>query len=217
MKTNTFLVISRFKENNLEWIKDYTDNYIIYNKGDDSLVGYKEIFKTNIGGNQRDIFEFIFDNYDNLPDSVAFLQAFPFDHCKKETLDKLILNENFTSLEDYSHVKVEGIHKKDVDGGYMELNNSWYIHACNSTFNQNCRYSSFDDFMNQVFSNYQHIEWIRFAPGSQYIIEKKQMLFYPKSFWKFLTDNLVNKSPTEGHIIERALWNILQCKLVLRG
>jgi len=30
-------------------------------------------------------------------------------------------------------------------------------------------------------------------------------------------DNLITKSPTEGHIIERALWNILQCKLVLRG
>jgi len=216
MNIKAKIIISRYKED-FSWIKEYTENYVVYNKGEPILGDSRILNVENIGGNQRDIFKFIVDNYENLPELMAFVQAYPFDHCNKEKFDKIIGNECFTALESYENLQHNGASRNDVDGGYMEINNSWYIPAHNATHNQTCKYSSFDQFMNQIFENYQHLEWIRFTPGSQYIIEKRQVLFYPKFFWKFLMDNLITKSPTEGHIIERALWNILQCKLVLRG
>ena len=93
-----FFVISRFKED-ISWIKELTDNYIVYNKGDDDIPEYKAKKMPNIGGNQRDTFHFIYDNYDNLPDLMAFVQGDPFDHCKDGKFYDLIKNRHYTKLE----------------------------------------------------------------------------------------------------------------------
>ena len=108
------------------------------------------------------------------------------------------------------------MHIKGVDGGYMERNDSWYISAHNGTYNLTCKYNSFDEFMNKYFSNYSHIEWIRFTPGSQYIVTKEQCLFYPKSFWESLMNELNINRATEGHIIERALYMIFNNSLLIK-
>jgi hypothetical protein len=70
--------------------------------------------------------------------------------------------------------------------------------------------------MQVYFKNYKHVDWIRFAPGSQYIIEKRQLLHYPQKFWGVLMQELHQNNATDGHIIERALWMILQGNLELR-
>jgi len=208
------IIISRFKED-FDWVKEYTEDYLIYNKGEP--IDDPHIINTkNIGGNQRDIFKFIHDFYDDLPDLMAFMQAYPFDHCKKETFDKLIYNECFTSLEDYGVIPANAYEKRDHDGGFLERNNSWYIEANNATYNVGCKYSSFDQFMEKFFSNYKTGAHVRFAPGSQYIIEKKQALHYPKIFWRSLMNELPENFMSEAHIIERSLWTILQCGLIMR-
>jgi hypothetical protein len=63
--------------------------------------------------------------------------------------------------------------------------------------------------MNTIFKNYQHIDWIRFAPGSQYLINKDIALRYSKNFWGHLKNELYNNNMTEAHIIERACYYIL--------
>ena len=109
-------------------------------------------------------------------------------------------------------------HKKDVDGGYMEINNSWFISAHNlKLLGENheitCKFDSYDDFMNSLFSNYQHVDWIRFTPGSQYIVTKEDCLRYSKTFWQHLMNIFpftdVNGG-TEAHLVERALWYIFK-------
>ena len=208
------IIISCFNED-FSWVKEYTDNYLVYNKGEP--VDDPHVINTkNIGNNQRDIFKFIYDFYDNLPELMAFIQADPFDHCKKETFDKLIYNECFTPLEDYGLVPANSLEGRDENGGFLEKNNSWYIQANNITHGVSCKYSSFDQFMEKYFSNYKTGSHIRFSPGSQYIIEKKQALHYPKTFWKSLMDELLENFMSEGHIIERSLWLILQCGLIIR-
>lgn len=202
----TFL-LSRYEED-YNWIKEYTNDYIVYNKGK-SIKNDSHIFNTeNIGGNQRDIFHFIWENYEKIPDIMIFIQAFPFDHCKKEVFDKLIENNKFTSLEYYGNLPANDYEARTKDGKFLEYNNNWYINAHNYSHNQTCKYKSFDEFMNKYFEDYQHLEWIRFSPGSQYIIEDEQAKQYPKNFWKCLMNELNSKSPTEGHIIERALYHI---------
>ena len=75
------LVITRFKEN-IEWsnklIPKLNKRYV-YNRGPSKLLSYDD--KTivynivNLGRESLTIFEHIVDNYENLPDSVLFLQG----------------------------------------------------------------------------------------------------------------------------------------------
>ena len=210
-----FFVLSRYKEDP-SWIKEYTENYIIYNKGPQDLPDFKTKVMPNIGGNQYDIAHFIYENYENLPDLMAFLQAFPWDHCNREKFDKIIYNEFFTSLESYEHLENTHAHIIDSDGGYMEINNSWYIPAHNSTYNLTCKYKSYHEFMLRLFKDYDAPTYIRFAPGSQYLITKKDALRYSKKFWKFLMDELPKNGMTEAHIIERSLYYVFTKKYRIR-
>lgn len=212
-KPKAYFIVSRFNEN-IDWITDYTDEALIINKGE-YIYPYSLSNKIytleakNIGGNQRDICYFAYEEYDNLPELMVFVQAYPFDHCNKTVFDKLIYREEFTPLEYYGLFPQNDYEARDNEGGFMELNNSWYILAHNRTKKQTCAFYSFDDFMNTFFSNYSHLGHIRFTPGSQYIVEKKQILQYPKEFWGELMNLLNSKSPTEGHVLERALYHIL--------
>jgi len=207
MVRDKFWIVSRYKED-VDWLADYTNNYVIYNKG--IPINHPNYYNTeNIGGNQRDICHYICDNYYYLPDLMVFVQAFPFDHCITPVFKELIKNNKFTALEYYGESPANAWEQRDEFGGFRELNNSWYIEAHNSSNNQSCKYSSFDEFMNTYFCNYKHLNYIRFAPGSQYIVEKRQALQYPVSFWYEIMNEMNSKSPTEGHIIERALYHVL--------
>lgn len=200
------IVITRFNED-LSWTEEYKYlcPIVVYNRGEE--MDKPTIPVENLGGNQRDICKYIVDNYDDLPSVVTFLQGNPFDHCKKEIFDKLIYRETFTSFDYYGNIPNSGWERRTEEGGYIEVNNSWYIQSHNQFKNQTCRYSSFDEFMNTYF-HYEHLEWIRFAPGSQYTVTQSSIYFYPKEMWERLYNELNSFSPTEGHILERAFWHI---------
>lgn len=200
------LIISRYNED-VSWVKEYDIDYVIYNKGEDLDSSFNWIRRENIGENQKDIFSFIEDNYENLPNSFGFCQGFPFDHCKKETFDRLIINNTLTKLEDYHHL----IPCNNVDelGFFYEHNDNWYIGAHNHTMNQTCQFNTFDEFMNSIFKNYSHLEKLSFSPGSQFIVEKERVLYYPKKFWSHLNNIFTRRSMTEGHIIERSMFLIM--------
>jgi len=206
------IIISRYKED-ISWVNDYDLDHIIYNKGNEIDGNYNVLKMDNIGNNQRDIFHYILNNYDKLEDIMVFVQGNPFDHCKREKFDTLINNEIFTALESFEDIQQNNAQILDSNGGYMEINNSWYIGAHNATHNQFCIYGSFDDFMNKTFKNYTSEHWNRFTPGSQYIITKEIAHFYSKNFWSFLMNSLNKNNMTEGHIIERSLWKIFNCYL----
>jgi len=218
MNNKCFFVVSRYNED-ISWLDEYDNDYLIYNKGSDDINGYNHINVSNVGANQYDICRYIYDNYHNLPQTIAFIQGDPFDHCNKEVFDSLIDKNWFSSLESYEHVKENRVHKKCkfIDYGYMEKNNSWYIKAHNKHLKKNgftrfCAYYSFDEFMNSLFVDYRSINLIRFAPGSQYLVNKERCLQYKRSFWWHLMnifpkDEGINGG-TEAHIVERALWLI---------
>jgi len=223
--TNVLFVVSRYNED-LRWLEEFTDNYFIINKGQNNLsyIFANKFQRPNYGGNQYDICQFIVDNYDDLPDLICFVQGFPFDHCHKDVFQQLINNTSFTALESYGGIPEGEYHKKDVDGGYMELNNSWYIAAHNEKLlSENkeitCKFDSYDDFMHSLFSDYQPLDFIRFTPGSQYIVTKQDCLHYSKAFWQRLIDFLPKtdvNGGTEAHLLERALFYIFKDKFTER-
>ena len=245
-KPEAFFVVSSYM-NDTAWIKYYTDNYVIYDKSNTLPPSDKVIKVPNVGYNIHDIFHFIINNYNNLPELTAFLEGNPFDHCKKATFDKLIYNTEFTAIEDYSHLiehekdtfggtdafirigntwrgpdgdKTElkyRPYKRDVDGGYMEINSSWYMFASFVKYGlkSNKFFGYFGEFLNEMFDVYRddHPKWVRFAPGAQYIVPKTNILFYSKNFWKKLIGYVdYCKIPAEAYLIERALYYIFTNK-----
>jgi hypothetical protein len=206
-----FLVISRFSED-VSWIDNYTSNYLIYNKGEELPEHYKQKIVPNFGGNQYDIFRFIYDNYENLPDLIAFVQGNPFDHCILERFNQLIHNESFTLLfgdPNYPDGNLDGI-------PYWETNNSWYINTPWNSHKPQSKFSDLDEFANYIFNNYSHQNTVSFPPGSQFIVEKERCLYYSKNFWKILMESVCQEigmnGGREAHIVERLMQIIFKNK-----
>jgi hypothetical protein len=198
-----FFVITTCNED-YNWVKEY-DNYIVYNKGE-PIEDPHVLNVPNISGNIKDIPEFIIANYNNLPDFTLFTQAQPWDHCNLETFNKLINNTSFTAFESYGNIPANNWENRTSDGKFLEINNNWYFDFIK---NQSCKYKSFDEFMNHYFCNYEHVDWVRFAPGAIYLVPKENIKYYPLSFWQELSNEMQTKFSTESFIIERALYYIL--------
>jgi hypothetical protein len=198
-----------------EWIKEYTDNYIIYDKTNTLKETDKIKHQKNVGYNIYTIMNFIVENHNDLPDVCVFIKSNVFKHCKKETFDKLINNNIFTPIEDYSHVPESYAHKKDSDSGYMERNNSWYIrsHVQSYGIQTNKYLRSYNQFLDMMFENPRYPNWIRFSPGANYIVPKNNILYYTKDFYEKLM-SLVDycRIPVEAHVIERALFYVFTNK-----
>ena len=153
-KIKAFLIISRFNED-ISWINNYTSNYIIYNKGENLPETYKQKMVPNFGGNQYDIFNYIYTNYNKLPNLIAFMQGNPFDHCLPERFDQLIYNESYTHLFgdiNYPH------------GEYFESNNNWYIDASFNGHKPPSKFPSFDEYMHHMFEDYTPLSTLYFPP-----------------------------------------------------
>jgi hypothetical protein len=199
-----FFVISRFSEN-VEWIREITDNYIIYNKGEELDSSFHQKVVPNFGGNQYDIFNYIVENYDNLPDLIAFVQGNPFDHCIKERFLDLIKNDYYTHLFGDSNYP---------DGEYTEENNNWYIGPVSRTKGITSSISSFDEYAEKTFKNYTHLNFLKFPPGSQILVEKERCLYYSKKFWNRLMGSINQEigmnGGVEAHIVERSIDLIFQ-------
>jgi hypothetical protein len=77
------VVISRYNEP-LDWVSSIECDYIIYNKGERienaDIPEGKVINVPNEGREAETFLRYIISNYNNLPDSLVFVQGNPFDH-----------------------------------------------------------------------------------------------------------------------------------------
>lgn len=211
IESKAFFVISEWN-NDISWLKDYKkEDYIVYDKSDTLPSGDKILKVKNVGYNIWDQFDFILNHYNNLPEFTAFLQGDPFPHCRKETFDKIIYNECFTPIEDYSDAPESNVHIKDTDGGYMELNTSYYLYL-KERFKHRY-FSNYNQFLDCMFENPEHPKYIRFSPGAQYLVPRENILFYSKEFYKRLISFIdYDQFPVEAFLIERALYTIYSNK-----
>lgn len=91
-------VISRYKED-LDWISELDGNIVIYNKDKSFNYDFPRHDVENFGRETETFIRFIIQYYNQLDnfDSVVFLQANPFDHCKD--ILTVIKNINFESFQ----------------------------------------------------------------------------------------------------------------------
>lgn len=229
IKSN-FLVVSDYNwlPEKLEdsWVDKMSDNYLIY----DRYHRYKESNKVkhqkNVGQNIYDIFDFIIDNYNNLPDVTLFCRACflsPKDtgkprydekgnklsngNCSEEYFLKVCNNTTFTSLDDFASEpwRFNGVSNKiGPDNSYMEINNSWYLSVIPYKY-----YNNINTFFNDFYVNMPYQEYLRFSPGGNYIIPKDKILKYNINFYKKIRDLLSwDVVVGEAHMIERGIYTI---------
>jgi hypothetical protein len=213
---SNFLVVNQYKYD-VSWVKDYTNNYMIYDKGNTEVISDKVRSLPNVGHNIHTYLHHIVENYEKLPEVTIFVKGDVFPrHCKKEKFLQVMNNKTFTSLESYEHVDTSpsSAMRLTSDGGYLEINNSWYVpHHVSRHFR------NYNEFLSTIFKEPVHPEWVRFAPGANYIVPRENIIKYEKRFYEKLIsfidyvptrEECINKSdiPAECHIIERALYTI---------
>lgn len=201
-------VISRYNHD-LSWLKDYSGSQcVIYDRSDDGTLAPGAIQVLNIGSDIYDKFTFIIDNYSNLPDVAIYTKANLFKYITKEEFNKVKDNKVFTPLLTKNH-KTYSDGKGPVcwyneEGMYCERNDYWYLAARPAWhFREIVKIFEMD---NRKYN--------KFAPGSNYILPKENILKYPKDLYEKLR-NFLNWDvyPGDAQLLERNLyylWNTPQ-------
>lgn len=167
------IVISRYNEN-IDWLNNLQiENVIIYNKGNDYIPG--AIPRKNIGMNIETMFNYIVENYNNLPDYIFFLQGNPFDHILKEItqiniqkyIDNIVNSNPDKIFPFYVNYLTEYESKLGLGSSYRKLASSLRI----------------SEYWN-LFFNEPYPQQVSFAHGgAQYIIPKNIIKLKPIEFY----------------------------------
>jgi hypothetical protein len=212
------LVISNW-ESDLDWITISNfpkENITIYDRSENpkdwSHLG-KVYSSPNVGENIYDMFRFIIENYENLPDITIFMKGNmihskvngEYYYSTHERLMKAFTVNTFYPIEKYHG---QCLYPRVNDGMYMEPNNNSFTY----TNMERKYYNSYNEFLNDNFVNPFYPDYIRFAPGANYVVPKQNILSYSKEFYKKLQTYVSYAVvPLEAHILERALYTLWTC------
>lgn len=189
-------ILSRYNHK-VSWVKDYTDDVVIYDRSETPLEG--SIVVPNIGSDWHDKLTYIIDNYDNLPDVAVYTKANLFDFIKPREFEKIKDNRMFTPILSLDHHTYEPTCRYK-DGMYEEINNRWYLatHPCK---NDKAELELL------VMLDMSDKEYVQFAPGSNYILPKGNILKHSKEFYQKLRSYLEwDVYPGEAQILERGAY-----------
>lgn len=191
-------IISRFKHE-VDWVKKYTDDMVMYDRSPEPLEN--TIVSPNIGTDIFDKLTYIINNYDNLPDIAVYTKANLFKYITPEEFDEIKDTTRFTPLLTKNHKTYLPICFYDDKGMYNELNNFWYLgaHPVKSK-------ESLDELLALINNR---VVYHRFAPGSNYILPRENILQHTKVYYMKLRSFLEwDVYPGEAQIIERNLHHI---------
>lgn len=191
-------IISRYNHD-VSYLPEYTDDYIIFDRSEVPLDDPNVVVVPNIGSDIYDKFKYIVDNYDNLPDVAVYTKANIFKYITKEEFDKMKDNTTFTPILTQNHKVYEPVCRYN-NGIYEEINNLWYLGAHPVKFSPSKLMAELGIW---------HHEYLKFAPGSNYILPKENILKKSKEFYQRMLGYLDwSVYPGECQIMERGLYNI---------
>ncbi len=203
---DNFLMVSNYNAD-LSWILEYTDNYIVYDRSDskiytEMLDQSKVITVPNIGWDIYDKLTFIINNYDALPETMILTKGNIFKYISKHELDAVCKNKVFTPLHSQFHRPTMPTAYYSPDGMYHERNNSWYLDVFPAKF-----FKSYNEFIQPYVTSIP--EYLTFAPGSNYLVPRENIRFYPKEFYQKLRTYVdYSPHPGEAQILERVLYTM---------
>lgn len=190
-----------------DWVKEYTDDYVIYDKSPEKDKWVKDFppekiirIDRDVGNVDHDKMSYLIDNYENLPEVFLFSKSNLFKFISKEEFNELKDKKEFTPILTKNHKTYLPICFYDK-GIYNELNNSWYIQA------HPTKIGSYSDFAEALGIPSPY--YLPFAPGGNYILTKETVHKYPKEFYAKIRDMLEwDKSPGEAHMVERSYYQL---------
>ena len=190
-------IVSRYNHD-MEIMREYSkDSFIIYDRSEEPLENTIKV--ENIGTDIADKFKFIIDNYDNLPEVAIYTKANLFKYITREEFDKVKDAKVFTPLLTKNHQEKQGV-SFYKDGIYWEINNYWYLGAHPVLYPERVK-------MISEMVGINKMEFVPFAPGSNYIVPKENILKHSKEFYEKLRSYLDwAVYPGEAMIIERGLY-----------
>lgn len=201
-------IISRF-EHDISWLEDYPElEVVLYDRSDETYRGKNDMIKVihavpNIGTDIFDKFTYIIDNYDNLPDVALYTKANLFKYISREEFNRVKDNKTFTPLLTSKHEEKMGT-SYYKDGMYYEVNNGWYLmeHPVRTAD----RVNTLMDLL-----GIKGMRYVPFAPGSNYILPKENILKHTKDKYEQMRRMLEwTVYPGEAQIIERGLYTLWQ-------
>lgn len=195
-------IVSRYNHD-IDYLPNYTDDFVLYDRSEIPVIN--SIVMPNIGSDLYDKFTYIIDNYDNLPDVAVYTKANIFKYITKEEFDVIKDNTKFTPILTMNHKTYsdeQGVVCFYQDGIYWERNNFWYL----SVHPTNCNIQGLTCLLGTW-----NMKYVPFAPGSNYIVPKENILKHPKELYETLRNYLAwDRYPGEAMIIERGLYTLFK-------
>ena len=197
-------IISRYNHDMAPILKYAKEDFVLYDRSEEKINDYRMIPVPNIGSDIFDKFTYIIDNYDNLPEIAVYTKANLFQYITQEefetALKKAEKEKVLVPLLTQNHKTYMPICFYSDDGMYNELNNRWYLAQ------HGCKHLGRPDELMSILGM-KDKEYLKFAPGSNYIVPRANILQYPKEFYitlrKFLDWDVY---PGEAQIMERGLF-----------
>jgi len=190
-------VISRHHNQDISWVGQYAPTMILYDRSDDPLPGANVV--ANIGTDIFDKFTYIIEKYDNLPPVMLLAKANLFKYITPEEFELVKNNSFFTPLLTMYHETKEDVSYYE-NGIYWEVNNKWYLGAHPTKYDP-------DMIMREM--GIDKLKYIPFAPGSNYIVTRQNVMKKPKEWYIKMRDYLGwAVYPGEAQIVERGLYTI---------
>ncbi len=210
--TNNFAIISNYN-NDIRWVPDLCTDYLIYDQSErteypEGIDTSKVVRSKHTGHNISDYLSYIIDNYNNLPERILLTKGNVFPrHVRREYFERVMNNKYFTPIEDqrmHKPVWPKGFFASD--GGFSEINNSLYLKAPGHPLKY---FNNYNDFLKYCFKDAVIPPYVRFPPGTMFVLPKEHILKYPKVFYENL-QHIVSYAlfPGEAYIVERALYTI---------
>jgi hypothetical protein len=197
------IIATHFGDHDISWIPEYAgdDEYFIYDRSGNVELPWK-VPRENRGDADYDRLSYICDNYYDLPDVFLLTKSNLFKYISKEEFDEVKDNKVFTPLLTKNHKTYEPICRYDENGMYEEINNSYYLASVPAK-----KFGSYQEFAKTF--NLPSPQYLKFAPGGNYILTRETVHKYGLAFYEKLRDLLPYcQQPGEAHLIERSYFNI---------
>lgn len=185
--------------NDPTWVKEYTDDWLIYDRSEKPFDFPNTIHTQNVGNVDYDKLSYLIDNYDDLPDVFVWGKTNLFQFITKEEFDKVKDNTEFTPLLTQNHTpKMPDAYYKD--GMYYEQSTMLAGGAP-------CYFNKYGEFA--WYLGLPYVEYVPFPPGGNFILTRETVLRYSKEFYERMRDLLkYSQLPIEAHFCERAYYTL---------
>jgi hypothetical protein len=178
-KTKLKVIVARYNEN-IEWVQKIKYDTIIFNKNKNESHLFENNLP-NVGREGHTFFSYIVNNYEYLPEYLAFLQGSPIEHCN-----------NF----------IDEINNFGFDVEFKPLGPLFEETTTIEHINQEILGYSKKIGFEVTFPVY-------YVRGAQYIVSRDLIYKKPKSYYEKILDTLSHEVyPWDGLNVEKTLFQI---------